>query len=101
MSWDTRFRASLSEGELGASSTFRELRAVEEGLLANTGLLSGKTVRWGTDNWATSKIVKWGSMKRNCHEVAVRIQEICRKFEIRLEMWWLSRDNKEIELCDG
>ena len=50
VSWDSRFKASLTEGELGSSSTYRELRAIKEGLLANSELLSSKVVRWGTDN---------------------------------------------------
>ena len=33
--WDTRFKVSLTERERGASSTFRELRAIEEGLRAH------------------------------------------------------------------
>ena len=33
--WDTRFKVSLMERERVASSTFRELRAIEEGLRAH------------------------------------------------------------------
>ena len=44
--------------------------------------------------------MKWGSMKVDCHEVAVRIEEVCRVWEIRLETFWLSRESKEIEYCD-
>ena len=39
-------------------------------------------------------------MKSNCHLVAERIEEICRKFRIRLECFWLSRESQEITLCD-
>ena len=56
--WDTRFKVSLSEKEKGASSTFRELRAIEEGFRAHGNSLRGKTVRWGCDNWQAGKIVK-------------------------------------------
>ena len=48
--WDTRFKVSLTEGEKGLSSTYRELRAIEEGLRAHGRSLKGKTVRWGCDN---------------------------------------------------
>ena len=48
--WDTRFKVSLSEKEKGSSSTFRELRAIEEGLRAHGKSLMGKIVRWGCDN---------------------------------------------------
>ena len=56
--WDTRFKVSLSEKERGASSTFRELRAIEEGLRAHGNSLRGNTVRLGCDNWPAGKIVK-------------------------------------------
>ena len=101
VSWDTRFKVALAEEERSSSSTFRELRAIEEGLKAQGERLRGKTVRWGCDNWAAGKIVKWGSMKADCHEIAVRIEECCRKFQVRLETFWLSRNSKEIEYCDS
>ena len=40
-------------------------------------------------------------MKPDCHGVAVKIEEICREYQIRLETFWLSRGSKEIELCDN
>merc|ERR1712163_94447 len=87
--------------EKGSSSTFRELRAIEEGLRAHGRTLRGKIVRWGVDNWAAGKIVKWGSMKRDCHSVALEIEKLCRKFEVQLETFWISRDSKQIEYCDA
>ena len=101
VSWDTRFKVALTEEERSASSTYRELRAIEEGLKAQGERLRGMTVRWGCDNWAAGKIVKWGSMKPDCHEVAVKIEEFCRRFQVRLETFWLSRDSREIEFCDS
>ena len=47
MCWDTRFKVSLMEREREASSTFRELRAIEEGLRAHGESLRGKILRWG------------------------------------------------------
>ena len=98
--WNTRFRCALAEEEKRASSTFRELRAIEGGLKSQGEKLRGLTVRWGVDNWAAAQIVKWGSMKMDCHQVAEKIEEICRKFQIRLECFWLSRESQEITLCD-
>ena len=97
--WDTRFKVSLSEKERGASSTFREVRAIEEGLRAHGNSLRGKTVRWGCNNWPAGKIVKWGSMKRDCHQVVMDIEKLCRRFEIKLETFWISRELREIEFC--
>ena len=100
MAWDTVFKAALVEEERKKSSTFRELRGIEEGILANGRRLQGKVVRWGCDNWAAGKIVKLGSMKGDCHAVALRIEELCRKWKIRLETFWVSRDSKQIKYCD-
>ena len=72
--WDTVFKVALSEKERVASSTFRELRGIEEGLKTHGCRLQGKVVCWGCDNWSAGKIVKWGSMKKDCHDVAVRIE---------------------------
>ena len=70
------------QGERGG--TFRELRAIEEGFRAHGDSLCGMVVRWGSDNWSAGMIVKYGSMKRDCHEVAVKIEELYRRYEIRL-----------------
>ena len=48
----------------------------------------------------SGKIVKVGSMKPDCHMVAKRIQEICSKWEIRLEMFWITRDSNQIKYCN-
>ena len=83
------------------SITFRELRAIKEGLRAHGDSLRGKTVRWGCDNWSAGKIVKWGSMIRDCHGMVVKIKELCRRYGIRPETFWFSRELREIEFCDS
>ena len=39
-------------------------------------------------------------MKRDCHFVAVEIEKLCRRFEIRLETFWILRESRQIEYCD-
>ena len=85
VAWDTVFKVVLAEEERKKSSMFRELRGIEEGILANCRRLQRKIVRWGCDNWAAGKIVKLGSMKEDCHAVAIRIEELCRKLNIKLD----------------
>ena len=94
------FKVVLAEEERKRSSTFIKLRGIEEGILANCKRLQRKTVRWGCDNWAAGKIVKLGSMKEDCHAVAIRIEELCRKWNIKWETFWVSRDMEQIEYCD-
>ena len=81
----SEYQAYFNEGERGASSTFRELRAIEEGLRVRGHELKGSLVRWGCDNWSAGVIVKVGSMKPDCHQVALRIADLAKKFEIELE----------------
>ena len=45
VAWDTAFKVVLAEEERKRSSTFRELRGIEEGILANGKRLQRKTVR--------------------------------------------------------
>ena len=99
--WDTVFKVALSEKERVVSSTFRELRGIEEGLKTHGCNLQGKVVCWGCDKWSAGKIVKWGSMKKDCHDVAVRIEKLCQGWSIRLETFWIGRDSMEIEYCDA
>ena len=59
-------------------STCRKLRAIEEGLKVRGRELQWSFVRWGCDNWAAGVIVRVGSMKADCHEVALRIAELAK-----------------------
>ena len=68
--------------------------------MANGKRLQRKTVRWGGYNWAAGKIVKLGSMKEDCHAVALRIKKLCRKWNIKLETFWVSRHTKQIVYCN-
>ena len=58
VSWDTRFKIALREDKRKTSSTYRELRGIEEGLKSQGEKFQGTAVRWGCDNWAAGKIVK-------------------------------------------
>ena len=88
----TRYQACLSEEEVVRSSTYRELRAIEEGLRVRGSELEGHVVRWGCDNWAASQIVRLGSMKLDCHQVAQRINGLVQKYSLQLEPFWLCTD---------
>jgi hypothetical protein len=95
------FKQCFLEEDSRRSSTFRELRAIEEGIRIRGEQFRGHRVRWGCDNWAASKIITLGSMKPECHEVAKVIVGLARKFDIVLEPFWLSRSSKEIMVCDA
>ena len=97
---ETVFKYSMTTEEKAKSSTWRELRGVEEGLKTLAERLKEKRVRWHNDNWAACKIIEIGSMKRDCHEVAVRIDELVKKWKIEFEVVWQRRETEEIRFAD-
>ena len=96
----SRYKQHLTEEESQKSSTYRELRGIEEGLRVRGESLRGHLVRWGCDNWAASKMVKLGIMKPDYHEVTKRIDNLVKKHELLLEPFWLSRYSVQITLWD-
>ena len=96
----TRYQAYLKEEEVGKSSTYRELRAVEEGLRVRGHSFRGHLLRWGCDNWAAANIIRLGSMKPDCHEVARRISQLAKSLDVLLEPFWLRRNSVQIKICD-
>ena len=95
-----RFQVPLEDWERQKSSTYRELRSVEYGLILIGPEARGMAVRYGNDNFACCKVVEFGSTKEDCHEVAKRINELVEKYQITLQMVWRRRNTEEIVLCD-
>ena len=94
------FKVHLTGVEAEKSSTYRELRGIEEGIKASRALMEGRKVRWHCDNWAACKIVEFGSMKEDCHLVAKRIDGLLREFDVDFEIVWLSRSSEVIRFAD-
>ena len=69
---NTVFKFQFREEDKKKSSTFRELKGIKEGLLLEAERLKGKRVCWRNDNWATSLIIQFGSMKEELHSLAFR-----------------------------
>ena len=95
-----RFQYPLEDWESQESSTYRELRSMEIGLTLIGPEAKGCVLRYGNDNYAAVKAAAFGSTKEVCHMVAKRINEICDKYEITLEVVWRRRNTEEIVLCD-
>ena len=95
-----RFQVTLEAWETEASSTYRELRSIECGLILIAPEARGSVVRYGNDNYAATRCVEYGSTKEDCHEVARRIHDLVEKYNIQLEMVWRRRNTEEIVLCD-
>ena len=97
---DMRFQVTLEPWESKASSTYRELRSIESGLVLIAPEARGTVVRYGNDNYSAVRAVMFGSTKPDCQEVAVRIHEIVEDYQIQLEVVWRRRSTEEIVLCD-
>ena len=67
----------LTETEQAQSSTFRELLAVQFGIVSFKSIIQGCNVKWFTDNKSAMKIAQVGSMTPACHQLAIEIFSIC------------------------
>ena len=65
-----------SESKSQASSTWRELEAINRILQAYSKLMKGETVKWLTDNQNVVRIIEHGSRKHSLQEIAVNILSI-------------------------
>lgn len=80
-----------------ASSTARELYALEQGLSAFGGELAGRTVLARLDNEAAVKIIdRAASHSDQCAEVAKRIFAICEESRINLLTEWIPRERNKL-----
>jgi len=82
------FRESLR----ATSSTFRELLAALYSLQSFSQLLRGQHVQLLTDNSAVPSILSHGSRKPHLHDLALEVFWLCNKFNIKLAISWIPRD---------
>ena len=80
---------SAEQAEL--SSTWRELKTIENSLIAFTPQLISRDVLWLTDNLGGTRIIKKGS-KKYLNSLALSINKLCEANNIRLEVKWVRRD---------
>ena len=92
-----RMQEPLTEDDLGESSMFCELRALEMALQARgESFCFGQVVRWVTDLQSAVTILTVGSMKPWCHAVAVCVWDLAHAHNIRLSCVWMLRTSTEI-----
>ena len=88
----------FSEEEREAHSTWRELENIHFTLEALKEKLKGRTVNFLVDNQSAVSIVSNGSMKEDCHLLALGIQQVCSANGIVLNTQWIPRsENKEAD----
>ena len=96
-----RFQVTLELWETEASSTYRELRSIECGLLLIAPEARGTVVRYGNDNYSAVRAVMFGSTKPDCQRIAVKIHEIVEAHQIELEMVWRRRSMRRLFYAIG
>ena len=74
------------------SATWRELKAVCQGLEAFADLLSNARVIWYSDNQNVESILLNGSRKLDLQVLALEAFQICLKYRISLDARWIPRD---------
>ena len=88
----------FSPDECARHSTWRELENVRFSMSAFGPLLKGSKVTFYTDNQSTQRILKSGSMKRECHMLAKSTVDFCNTNDISLDVQWIPREkNKEAD----
>ena len=95
-----RMQEPLTEDDIGESSTFRELQALEMALQVRGGSLRGQCVRWIGDSQSAVTILMVGSMKPRCHAVAVRVWDLAHVHNISLSCTWMPHTSNEIMVAD-
>ena len=82
-------------GDIGQSSTFRELKAIFYVLLSYVAQLKHKRVKVFTDNQGAARIVAVGSSKSHLQALAMDIFNLCLANSIVLEAQWIPRSLNE------
>lgn len=90
------FHQMWSKVEMSKSSTWREMKAIEQALISYQNLLTGKSVKWFTDNQNCISIVRSGSMKIDLQTLASSIFSVCASKGISLNIQWVPRSQNVI-----
>ena len=81
--------------EIQQSSTWRELKAVDQVLHSFASVLAGHTIKRFTDNQNVVCIVRAGSRRPQLQDEAMSIFEVCLQHGVKLEMEWIPRTLNE------
>jgi hypothetical protein len=84
-----------TENEKAKSSTWRELKAVSNMLLAIGNKLQGHRVQWYTDNQNVVRIIERGSRKPEIQSTVEEVIQLCAKHSALIKPVWIPREENE------
>ena len=90
------FHQMWNDSETSKSSTWREMKAIEQALLSFRNVFEGKTLKWFTDNQNCVRIVKSGSMKFELQTIAKSIFSVCSQRGISIDVQWIPRSENTL-----
>lgn len=85
------FHKMWNDSEKDKSSTWRELKAIEQALTSYSTVFTGISLKWFTDNQNCVRIIQAGSMKNDLQDLAFSIFSICNTSNITMEVQWIPR----------
>ena len=83
----------VSEGEM--SSTWRELSAIDYALKSFLPIIKGSYLKWFSDSQTAVRIIQVGRMKKELHDLAIKIFQCCAENQISLDIQWIPRSDLE------
>ena len=87
----------VSEGE--KSSTWRELSAIDYALKSFLPIIKSSYLKWFSDSQTAVRIIQVGSMKKELHDLAIKIFQCCAEYQISLDIQWIPRSDLERVDC--
>lgn len=84
-------RKQWTAEESQQSSTWRELSAIEFALQSFLPMLNHTYVKWFSDSQAACTVARVGSMRKDVHQIAIRIYQLCLEHRIEFEIDWIPR----------
>lgn len=96
--WDVQDACSrqLTAEEIGTSSTFRELKAIEFGISRFGEKMKNSNVKVFCDNQSAVGIAEKGSSKAELHQIVLSIHSLCFRWGIKMETQWVPRDRNQL-----
>jgi len=82
-------------GEREKSPTWRDLSAIDYALKSFLPIIKGSYLKWFSDSQAAVKIIQVGSVKKELHDLAIKIFQCCAVNQISLDIQWIPRSDLE------